>query len=756
MAISDPVVHHTGKNQDIHDVFKQLTEKIQPNISKFGPNTVSVTETALSAESVSAADRGVIDGAKSVLRSAIHDIVKDFGEKTFGKFANEGGLTLASENIGLSALMGTTPACKNVRRSVPKDIDSAAYWQPQRSEIHPLQGLTGESFKDQDLTNIMAANVTWNLFAARQSKFAEALFPLITIPPDQLGIMVDIRTIYRQPDYRRSINGEPTPLGRKSILAAAYDGTILSNDSLKIIPNWRETGDESDTTKFFIEKTKVQPYSVQRESSGPNRTVQTSWLKPGVAVDVLAIDQDAESFARSGSRDRTDILDPGVSLRKVLVEFTKGSDKVYIPFDLKFHPKNRFLPAQTANTKDMNIQFVDDGSFYIDAVSTVDANGNQQSVLDMFFPGSADKKNTIVVKLNMNGKLNVDTAIVNITNNGKAILDVIRDENNVAIRSGAYFTSISGLFDDAKIVGYELFCRRDNANRREQGMQFDTQHWKQFFSVPFLSPLAAKGPHGNEATNETVATAIEDLLRINATKMENDAVNKLFEFDEQLASSYRPVLDGNGDLPVIQPIGCHLVRTTRLRKILNVEDFVDSRSSSERMADIREGLLSQIELIAKQLYRDSRLKGAIAHYENSPEGKVTVIVATDQLTASYLYRDGEPLRPIGESFDLKVVDTIQENMIGKMFITFASNASERASGPNPLTFGMTLWSPEQVFSIKGYSVNNTIIDMWQIAPRYERFMNLPVLAHVDVVGLPELVSNKVALNMNDVTPPVTP
>jgi hypothetical protein len=124
--------------------------------------------------------------------------------------------------------------------------------------------------------------------------------------------------------------------------------------------------------------------------------------------------------------------------------------------------------------------------------------------------------------------------------------------------------------------------------------------------------------------------------------------------------------------------------------------------------------------------------------------KPTVIVGTDPVIYNYIMVDGD-LRTLGDTFDIKVVSTLDKRVTGKIFVTFSVFDSSRNTSVNPLSFGNLLYSPEITVNLPSVSRDGQVSRELIVAPRYLHINNLPVLTVLNVTGLPDTV-NKVSVN----------
>ena len=174
---------------------------------------------------------------------------------------------------------------------------------------------------------------------------------------------------------------------------------------------------------------------------------------------------------------------------------------------------------------------------------------------------------------------------------------------------------------------------------------------------------------------------------------------------------------------------------------------VDSVKSHEKFKDIRAALVEKIRYYANAMFRDSEYKAASAVLTGNTGFKPTVIVGTDPILYNYIVADGD-LRTLGDTFDIKVVSTLDSRVNGKIFISFGVFDSNRNSAVNPLNFGNMFWSPE-LTAVLPMSFDGQVSKLLMVAPRFYHAVHLPVLTVLNVTNLPTVV-NKVTVNTHAV------
>ncbi|EKD89673.1 MAG: Major capsid protein [uncultured bacterium] len=316
--------------------------------------------------------------------------------------------------------------------------------------------------------------------------------------------------------------------------------------------------------------------------------------------------------------------------------------------------------------------------------------------------------------------------------------------NAGALITGAPSTALAAKLDTAEVLGYTLTAYRANSNLRQRGQLLDSQIEYQVIQLPYRSPLAVVTPAINNGTEDN--SALQTLITVTGIRVSNEAVSSLLRASASL-KSYNPVADADGNLPEISAIGRFYVKPVYFEAAVDLATSVDSLKSHERLKDIRAALVERVRYYANEMYRESEYKAAGLVLTGNAGFKPTVIVGTDPVIYNYIMADGD-LRTLGESFDVKVVSTLDSRVAGKIFVTFGVFDSSRNTSVNPLNFGNMLWSPELTVVLPVSRDGQTSKELI-VAPRFAHIVNLPMMTVLTVSGLPSVVG-KVAIDMNAV------
>ena len=131
----------------------------------------------------------------------------------------------------------------------------------------------------------------------------------------------------------------------------------------------------------------------------------------------------------------------------------------------------------------------------------------------------------------------------------------------------------------------------------------------------------------------------------------------------------------------------------------------------------------------------------------------TVIIGTDPVISRYLTVTGD-FRTLGNDFNVKIVSTLNQNMSGKIVMSFGSFGDAMDGVPNPMHFGNMAWKPELTLVLPLHR-NGANSKELTVQPSFLHVTNLPILATLTVNGISDVVAAKVPLHMLTVTQDLT-
>lgn len=732
----------------IGHMVQQLTSALNRTGATFA-NQAAVKR-VISMESLSEANEAEFHTALEALQLSLGDIAKSYDEgKGKYKVATENGkdeLKFASETTASQKFAGLVAGM--IAADVPTFLGRSLDKRPSLEGLDEFIPAFGadilekrtyglEAYSEAENKETTVYSIAYNMQAATQDEFGEALFPTCIVTPDQYGLTISMRLIMVMDDLRRNTSGEAIrDFQRKNIIRAAIDPAVLRNDLTKIFP---VVNDAAVALGYFVDDTLVPPETILHEG----QSIDTAPLAIGAQFDLLGISQ-TEALLQTGTLDTTDAIDPNIVLGALYMSITGTSGGNAVTEVIKFGnvglmQGSTFTAAPQGNYRQQMLNFVTD-SLPINK-NTVLNDGAASTLLTSIVTAGAQVKLAVTV----GGNVNLQTAETSIYS-GKVQVAEVRDaNNNILDMTTGTGLAYKNLFNGATIFGYDLDARRVNTNRRERGQLLDITYQNVIYGVPLLSPITAPRPPAGPQQDE--ANYLAGLITATRIRTSNAAVAKLLEAEEALKAFVTTNLgDDQFVKPEILGVGGWLVQPQYLQEPYAAPSVVDSIKSYERAADIQASLVNMIREMAYRMYRDSGYKAAANAMHGGIAPMPTVIIATDTYIASYLQVTGD-FRTLGNEFNVKVVSTTNKLMKGKIRITFGEFGEGKENTPNPLHFGVMAWKPELTLILPTVRNGSNSREI-SVSPAFRHIVNLPIMASIDVTGIEDVVNAKVTVNFH--------
>lgn len=649
-------------------------------------------------------------------------------------------LSIAQESAAVAAgIMASSPV-DFLKVPVQNAAKLASAAQGTQTAVIGHQGLSGamesrsfalEAYDNKENRNAVVYSVAYNMQAARQDEFGEAFFPTVVVTPDNVGFMVSIRLHYVQEEVRRALAGSLSAFGRKNIIKAVVDPTILRNDQTRIVPVVRTGGGANDSTANFVASTLVAPYSVSIDG----QSVSTAPLKPGKKFDLLALSQ-TDALIASGVMDATDAIDSSMRLGALYVKIPDGvNPPAVVKFNVSNLPGADFNHAVQGNTRLLQLNF-DSASLRVTA-----ATKGVDGAAVTFLAPLAD--NVVRLSATLFGSVVQDTGDTTVNTGAVSVAKITTADGQVLDLSTGTGATLAALFAGAEVVGYDLIGHRTNSNRRQRGQLVDTQFVNHLYTVPLLPPITALRPVGETEANDSALLA--SLITTTKIRTSNSAVAQLLEARE-LLKEYVNTADGATEQPEVLGVARYIVNAAYLEDAIDVAAQVDSLKSADRAEDVVALIINKIRDMAYRLYTSSAYKAAADAVFDGAAPKPMVIIGTDPIIARYLTLQGD-MRTLGDYFDFKLVSTLDSRMSGKIVMSFGMETSYNSGVPNPLHFGAMAWKPELTLMMP-INRNNAVSYELTVSPSYRHVVNLPVMGYLTVSNIDTIIADKATVNVS--------
>lgn len=682
--------------------------------------TPESTKTMFAMESAQDFQISALNTAHEGLSTAIESIAAELG------FAAK--LTQAQITAGaIGGLLAADPRHLLSRKTLPAMVatENSVVVQNMTSADGMNERAFGlEAYDERENKNASIYSIAYNMQSARQDEFGETFFPTLVLTPDQVGFGVEVNLMTVFDATQHNVDGAFRDFGKKNIIRAAADHTVLKKEQTRVIPAVRP-----QNLAQFIDPAIVPATAVMIEG----QSITTAPLKIGKELNLIAVGQ-TDSLLATGVMDNTDTLDTYLNLKNVYVKF--GTD--VLRFNVTNLPLSNFVYGQQANNRVMHLNF-ETTSILINRDS-VRADGSALVDLAPLVAG-----NLIVrVSLKLTGSINIETGKTAVYGNAVAthvVLDQTGQQLDMAVAPAA---PVVAVIDAGTIEGYDVTAFYTNLNRRQRGQLIDVVKFTQLYNVPLRSPISAMHPAVVDAAVD--ASDVQALITATRFKLSNESVTALIDAAGTLAQ-YVDAADVLGEGPDVLGAGRFFVRPTYFEETLDMATMVDSIKSYERAQDIQAALVNKLRDYAYRMYRDSEYKAAADALSGGISAVPCVIIGTDPVLARYLNVSGD-LRTLGGEFDVRIVSTLDKRMQGKMFMTFGVFNEQRNTAPNPLNFGNMIWGPELVMTAN-LSRGNTYSKETVVQPRYTFLTHLPIMTTFVVNNVPSVL-NKVPVNFKSV------
>ena len=641
---------------------------------------------------------------------------------------------MAAKIIGLAT--GNTKAFLSAplnRSNVP---DGFHYIAPTGADAVEKRTSTAlEAYDEKQSRNTVVYAVAYNMQAARQDAFGEAFFPTCVVTPDQFGFTISIELTEVFDEFHRTTAGDISRnFGKRNIIHAMIDPTILRNDTTKMIPVYRD-----ESAHCFVDPALVAPAAIVHEGV----TVTTAPLKIGETFTMLDISQ-TQALLDTGMMGAQDAIDPYVQLASLYMSVGTGTPEVIRLNSVSQMTAANFVHAQQGHYRRMDLHFMTN-SLPINK-HTKQNSGAASVLLKFIVDAELDVRLSVLVA----GSVNLSTADTVLSGGNVSVYEVRNKDGHILDLKSGDGKAVVDLFKSAEIFGYDLNARRVNSNRRERGQLLETTYFNSVYGVPLLAPITVARPLTSGDAND--ASDLASLIITTRVRTSNAAVAKLLEAEGVLASSVAQ----NGGVYTydneLLGVARMLVKPWYEHKDLDMVQALDSIKSQDRMRDLQAVIVNLIRDMCLRMYRDSGYKPVADAMAGGEAPTPTIIIGTDPVIAGYLDVIGD-FRTLGNSFNVKVVQTSNILMKGKIRMSFGDFTEGRDGVPNALHFGNMAWKPEVVvvFPLMRQGSNSKEIT---VQPSFLHIVNLPVMASIDVFKLEEVVASKILIKTQDV--PVTP
>jgi len=701
----------------------------------------------LSAEAYGDDVRVALGGALSNLENTVRAMLKSskIPTKTEPSATGSGKYAYESEEIMVqSACFGALAASdpRTALSRAPNTIEQLRAFSTQQPGINAAvigndpsvttveRRISAETYDDRNNSNVMATTAAYNLAAPRQNAFGEMFFPTVVLTHDQVGASVEMKVHLLFKEAQHAVNGSAIDLKRVNILKSIVNPRLIDNSQTRLIPIVRGGGGATDSTAMFVASTDVAPRTILQDG----QPIVTAPLKMGTTINLLGVSQRDALIAR-GQLDNTDRIDGAVSLENIYIKLGANGGAKTFKLTVIDQPFADFNQVQQGNTMTMQLNF---------NTKSLKVTDQTKDVTDATITGLAGLAGlTARLSVSIFGNLTLDTGAT-ILNAGAVEVDRITNAAGelLDLSTGAGATA-KALFTGAVVSGYDLKSYLTNSNLRQKGILIDQQTYVSMYTVPLLAPITSLRPIG--AANTDDASRVETLVNVTHILTSNSAVAALLAWEANLAQ-WVGQADNSAYVPEILGPARYSIKPTLLQDTVDLT-LSASLNESDKIADMISRVTNKLKDMALIMYVQS-MYGVVDQAYSGVAEKPLVLIGCDPRIARFLTITGET-RLLGDMFDVRIEASWNEDMAGKLFMSFGKAAAIGSGVPHPLHTGCMFWRPELTVSAPIYS-NGQTSQQLMVNPSFRHVPLLPVLASLTVTGLSEAITQKLAINMHTV------
>lgn len=593
-----------------------------------------------------------------------------------------------------------------------------------------------ESFDEKVLDKYLNYSIIFNVLASRQDEFSALFFKPLTITPDEVGYIVNIRMEQVWNGIEHLPNGQAKDIVKRNLIDALTHPEVLETNSTEIIPFVQEGGakvggvDPIKNVEHFLDDASAAVRTL-RNLDGID--VLSAPLKTNMEHNLLGLSSHPSLIA-NGLMNEKDSLDSRVALENIYLEV----DGKFVKFNTHLLRTSAFYRAIEGNMREIALTF-DNGSFLLSA----DRLAMDGTVVPVF-KQLEDAGYAVRLRVRGFGKGTVEYGNIEIVAAPVEIASVYKDGVEVSLEDPALKAIIGGLdigkpSSKVKFAGFDLEARRTNYDLRSRGLLLDSTEYREQFVVPLRSPISIQKPIVDAHKEHPDVKALVNATRIQAN---NDAVTTVLNHAalmEELVAKYNFVDQTSRDS--FPGIGRYFLTPCFLREKLHLPTLVNSTSSENRLKDIQGGITTKLNEMVGRILQETNYIPVVEQMTGGNVGKIKVAIGTDYRLPQYLNIQGDT-RLFGGKMEYEIASTPNKLMRNKIVLTLTRVNSDE--GPDPFSYGTFIWTPELMVSTQ-LSRGAQTFNQHLVHPRYMHVVNIPIIAVVDITGIEEVTGEATVL-----------
>jgi len=692
-----------------------------------GKQALTSTGQTLSSESLTDAEKTNAISIGDGISETIKQVLSAEGLYTPGDVSHEKGLQAAT----MIAKLGSFDVYKNVAGTKAASANAGVVTSEQLgyNSGTVFGSLGNEAYSEQEYDNSLYYSIMFNYAVVRQEDLIEAFFPTIVIDPAQTAIEVEISLLSYMKDFVHPLDGSPIEdtMEKDYVIKTLYSEKWLASNNLKIVPVLKA----ETAARFMTDLTVVDSSGYETVDTAPLLVNQDHNLISLSATDLM-LDR--------GIMDRSDYLDKTLKVKNIYVKVTSVdgtgadvSETFRIP--LSIYLASNFMPVQQGEVRRYQLNFETNDIILDSTLKTA-----KNSISNIFKTLLA--ANAVKLHVSLSGKVDLRTGTMSVAPIKTELYKVYDTVGNeISKKDPSYATILAG-FKSIEVTAYDPEAYRTNENTRTPGVYLTSDVVKHAYQVPFLSDTSILGPEVKIGGNLSDLSTISSVIVSTGARQSLAGFKRLKDTATELSYIAKYGISANAS---ITGIGRYFVNPYFIAAQINVNESVDSMSSSDRFEDVSAMLRNKLRDAAMEMALNSNYY--VAYRTLRPGKPLRVVIGTGARTKMYIMgKNNEDVIKLSDEIEAYVYATPYSELEGVVYMSFATDEGSKDSKMDPFNFGNTIWSPSFVVDVKKQTngANNRLISN---VPRYAHIVNLPVLYYAEISDFGSVLG-KVSKNVN--------
>lgn len=734
MAALLSVVKQTGVQSNTPGHMIQMLAEKSASENILNPNVSQAVVSMESGSSVSDHDVEMVRESLTSLRDAFREVAEEINMESLldpeHAHAVDAGLmaALAASDLGHGIKSGNDvmipSGSKNV---VAMGIPSMEDAYTDRADV------SLEAFDETANTLTSYYSFEYNVKAVLQDAVGELFYPTIIESNDTSGFSITAEILRVMKSATHKTTGALTDFNFVNANSAYKDGSIIRADFHKLVPVYR--GGVGDKPSFInageLNATYLSGVTEAFTADSFGSTTSTLPLAVGKEINILGLSQTDELLS-SSAMDESDSIDPAIQTENIYVGIVNGAGDAWDTVKIGTKGLAGAAWTYTLDGNFREVQNMFDVNVTV-AASTIALDDSPINAAEPAIPAG----HTLTLRVEGTGKGNVQTGTFSFYANRISLVSVT-DAAGLAVASDAsVYTDAMATVEKLSLIGIDLYAFRKQCNQRQNNQLIDITEFSQVFPVPFRSAISVD--HCRNGASNGDPKDLKALLKMTKLATSGAAVRSLMDYRDRLRA-YGGLIESDENMIRQWGIGAALVYKPVFIEPsapVNVSTELNSLSTSDRPEEISSYLVGLIRDHAQTMLTESGLEASL---DANDSGKLAIIVATDGNIGRYITND--MIASINGSetstMPIKVATSLNNELRGRMIISFGLFNADRNKRPNPLNFGHMAWVPE-VTVVLPVTVGGSTRSRLTVTPRFLHAATLPLMTHIEVTGLPEAI-----------------